>query len=294
MQTLTKRKERIFKQLRTKYEQNESNVNPLFFLLEVEHLFPDGKEVVSFFGKAKGLRPLGTPSNEVENGGEGGEAPSEDQERGRAFESIASRYYPLVGRKLPKGCDCGGIIEQNNDYCVCDTCCKVSTVIESSSRLPNRVSNYDRKPKFRECLSRYQARQDVVIDKRPYEKYLSKHYGDLSKITKKQIFHMLINLGKEDQVKHIHLIHYEMTGVPPNNIDYLVASLMHDFEVLMRLYDDKKGVVSVRQVFYHLLKKNGVPCCKEEFGLRKEDKSLDELLSENPPSTTSSNDRYRS
>ena len=67
---------------------------------------------------------------------------------------------------------------------------------------------------------------------------------------------MLTNLGKEDQVKHIHLIHYEITGVPPNNIDYLKANLMRDFEVLMRLYDDKKGVVSVRQVFYHLLKKD--------------------------------------
>ena len=291
MQTLTKRKERIFKYLDTK-----SEVNPLFFLLEVEHLFPEEREVVSFLGK-------------------GSEAPSEDQERVRAFEAIASRYYPRKGSTLtnpPRGlrplhphegdrkgrsplrCDCGGTIEQNNDYCVCDTCCKVSTVIENSSRLPNRTSNYDRKPKFRECMSRYQARQDVVIDKRPYEKYLSRHYGDLSKVTKKQIFRMLINLGKEDQVKHIHLIHYEITGVPPNNIDYLEASLKHDFEVLMRPYDDKKGVVSVRQVFYHLLKKNGVPCCKEEFGLRKEDKSLDELLSENPSSTTSSNDRYRS
>ena len=265
MQTLTKRKERIFKYLVTKYRQNKSEVNPLFFLLEVEHLFPEGREVVSFLGK-------------------------EDQERVRAFEAIASRFYPLVGRNLPKGCDCGGTIEQGNDYCVCDTCCKVSTVIENSSRLPNRTSNYDRKPKFRECMSRYQARQDVVIDKRPYEKYLSKRYGDLSKVTKKQIFRMLTNLGKEDQVKHIHLIHYEVTGVPPNNIDYLEASLMHDFEVLMRLYDDKKGVVSVRQVFYHLLKKNGVACCKEEFGIRREDAQLPK----GPPTKTSSNDRYRS
>ena len=265
MQTLTKRKERIFKYLDTKYRQNKSEVNPLFFLLEVEQLFPEEREVVSFLGK-------------------------EDQERVRAFESIASRYYPLVSRNLPKGCDCGGTIEQNNDYCVCDMCCKVSTVIEDSSRLPNSVSNYDRKPKFRECISRYQARQDVVIDKRPYEKYLSNRYGDLSRVTKKQIFQMLTNLSLEDQVKHIHLIHYEITGVPPNNIDYLEASLMRDFKVLMRLYDDKKGGVSVRQVFYHLLKKNGVPCCKEEFGIRREDAQLPK----DPPTKTSSNDRYRS
>ena len=288
MQTLTKRKESIVKQL--------SKSDSLFFLLEVEHLFPEEREVVSFLGKAKGLRPLGTPSNEVGGGGEGGEAPSEDQERVRAFNAIASRYYPatrdlsrgLRGRSPP--CDCGGTIEQNNDYYVCDTCCKVSTIIENSDRSPNRTSNYDRKTKFRECISRYQARQDVLIDKRPYEKYLLRHYGDLSKVTKKQIFHMLINLGKENQLKHIHLIHYEITGVPPNNIDYLEESLMHDFEVLIRglhpltnplSKDDKlrvagvpKGrspLVSIRQVFYHLLKKNGVACCKEEFGIRRED-----------------------
>ena len=197
MQTLTKRKERIFKYLDTKYRQNKSEVNPLFFLLEVEHLFQEEREVVSFLGKRGGAHSV------------------------RAFESIASRYYPIVGRNLPKGCDCGGTIEQNNDYCVCDTCYKISTVIEDSSRLPNSASTYDRKPKFRECISRYQARQDVVIDKRPYEKYLSKRYGDLSRVTKKQMFQMLTNLGQEDQVKHIHLIHYEITGVPPNNIDYL-------------------------------------------------------------------------
>ena len=275
MQTLTKRKESIIKQL--------SKSDSLFFLLEVEHLFPEEREVVSF---------LGTPSNEVGGGGE---------ERVRAFDAIASRYYPatcdlsrgLRGRSPP--CDCGGTIEQNNDYYVCGTCCKISTIIENSDRSPNRTSNYDRKTKFREYISRYQARQDVLIDKRPYEKYLLRHYRDLSKVTKKQIFHMLINLGKENQVKHIHLIHYEITGVPPNNIDYLEESLMHDFEVLMRLYDDKKrgasplrsplkppqetgvkgaeppqGVVSIRQVFYHLLKKNGVACCKEEFGIRRE------------------------
>ena len=42
----------------------------------------------------------------------------------------------------------------------------------------------------------------------------------------------------------------------------------------MRLYDEKKGVVSVRQVLYRLLMKNGVVCSKEEFGIKREDKVL--------------------
>ena len=283
MQTLTKRKESIVKQL--------SRSDSLFFLLEVEHLFPEEREVVSLLGK-------------------------EDQERVRAFNAIASRYYPSKGLRplgtpttcnlSPNGgglkgggapfwrsppCDCGGTIEQNNDYYVCDTCCKISTIIENSDHSPNRTSNYDRKTKFREYISRYQARQDVLIDKRPYEKYLLRHYGDLSKVTKKQIFHMLINLGKENQVKHIHLIHYEITGVPPNNIDYLEESLVHDFEVLISSVCQSR-VVSLRKVLYHLLKKNGVSCCKEEFGFRSEPKGA--LLPKYPPSSTSSNDRDRS
>ena len=61
---------------------------------------------------------------------------------------------------------------------------RVATAIENFNLLPDRVTNYERKPKFRECMSRYQARQDVVIDKRPYEKYLSRYYGDFSKVTK--------------------------------------------------------------------------------------------------------------
>ena len=64
MQTLTKRKESIVKQL--------SRSDSLFFLLEVEHLFPEEREVVFLLGK-------------------------EDQERVRAFNAIASRYYPSKG-----------------------------------------------------------------------------------------------------------------------------------------------------------------------------------------------------
>ena len=86
---LTKRKEKITKQL--------SKSDSLFFLLEVEHLFPEGREVVSFLGK-------------------------EDEKRVREFESIASRYVPLVGREIPNCCDCGGTIKQGDDYFVCDTC----------------------------------------------------------------------------------------------------------------------------------------------------------------------------
>ena len=238
MQTLTKRKESIVKQL--------SKSDSLFFQLEVEHLFSEEKEVVSFFEK-------------------------EDEKRVSEFESIASRYYPTKGLHpltfcVAGGCDCGGTIEWGDDYYVCDTCCKISTVIEGSNLLHNKVSNYDRKPKFLDCMSRYQARQDVVIDKQPYEKYLSRHYGDLTKVTKKQIFLMLSRLGREDQVKNLHLIHHEVTGVPPTNIRHLEPVLMRDFEILMR---EKKGVVSMRQVLYDLLRKNGVECCREEFGLKR-------------------------
>ena len=117
MQTLTKRKERIFKCLDAKYRQNKRGANPLFFLLEVESLFPETREVVSFLGE------------------------DQDDQRIRAFEAVASRYYPLVGRTLPNCCDCGGTIEQSKDYCVCDTCYGASTAIESAGRLPNRTTS---------------------------------------------------------------------------------------------------------------------------------------------------------
>ena len=233
MQTLTKRKERIVKQLK--------GSDSLFFQLEVEHLFSEEKEVVSFFEK-------------------------EDEKIVSEFESIASRYVPIVGRKLPNCCDCGGTIEWGDEHCVCDTCCKISTAIEGFDLLRNKVSNYDRKPKFLDCISRYQARQDVVIDKKLFEKYLSKHYADPSKVTKKQIFLMLTTLGMKDQIENLHLIHYELTGVPPKDIRHLVPTLIRDFEILMK---SSEGVVSMRQVLYDLLRGNGVECCREEFGLKR-------------------------
>ena len=222
------------------YKRKLERLDSLFFLLEVEPLFSEEKEVVSFLEQ-------------------------EDQEKVRSFESIAPRYFPIVGRKFENGCDCGGKIDRDSDYCVCNTCCKISISIENFDVAPDRSTNYDRKPKFRDCISRYQARQDVVIDKKLFEKYLSKHYADPSKVTKKQIL-MLTRLGMEDQVENLHLIHYELTGVPPKDIGHLESTLIRNFEVLMR---EKKGVVSVRQVLYDLLRKNGVECCRGEFGLRR-------------------------
>ena len=66
---------------------------------------------------------------------------------------------------------------------------------------------------------------------------------------------------------------------------------MNDFEVLISSVCPSR-VVSPRKVLYHLLKKNGVSCCKEEFGFRSEPKGG--LLPKYPPSSTSSNDSYHS
>ena len=230
MQTLTKRKESIVKQL--------SKSDSLFFQLEVDPLFSEEKEVVSFFEK----------------------------EDDSAFEAIASKYVQ-VSKELPEDCDCGGTIEWGDDHRVCDTCGKISMRIEGSDLLRTRVSSYDRKSKFLACLRRFQARQDVVLDTSLYEKYLSRHYGDLTKVTKKQVFLMLVQLGREKDVENLHLIHHEVTGVPPTNIRHLESVLLQDFEHFVRY---SKRRFRVRQVFYHLLKERGIPCCKEEFGLTKE------------------------
>ena len=105
-----------------------------------------------------------------------------------------------------------------------------------------------------------------MIDKKPYEKYLLKHYTDLSKVTKKQIFLMLTTIGMKDQIENFCLIHYELAGVPPKDIGHLVPTLIRDFEILMK---NNKGVVIMRQVLHDLLRGNGVECCREEFGLKR-------------------------
>ena len=75
--------------------------------------------------------------------------------------------------------------------------------------------------------------------------------------------------------ENINLIHYNLTGVKPDNISYLEDKLLDDFDALTELYDkrfkniDRKNFINTQYVLYQLLMRHKHSCIKEDFTILK-------------------------
>ena len=56
-------------------------------------------------------------------------------------------------------------------------------------------------------------------------------------ITKNHILLFLKELGYSNHYENVHLIHYNFTGIKPDDISYLEEQLLDDFDALTDLYD---------------------------------------------------------
>ena len=74
------------------------------------------------------------------------------------------------------------------------------------------------------------------------------------------------------------LIHYNLTGIKPDDITYLENKLMHDIELLSEKYEQKmikegnierKSFINSQYVLYQLLNRHKYPCNRDDFNLLK-------------------------
>ncbi len=89
----------------------------------------------------------------------------------------------------------------------------------------------------------------------------------------------LEDLNYPDQYENIHLIHYNLTGIKPDNISHLEDVLIKDFEMLVEAYDvlfpadctknSRKNFINAQYVLYQLLIKNKHQCERSNFTLLK-------------------------
>lgn len=148
---------------------------------------------------------------------------------------------------------------------------------------------YDRKIHFRDCINQYQGKQNSTIDDQVYkdlENQLENNYiliGDkhtdrkirFSKVTKEQILMLLKDLEYTKHYENVHLIHYMLTGVKPDDISHLEDQLLDDFDTLTELYDktfkgiNRKNFINTQYVLYQLLRRHKHPCKKEDFAILK-------------------------
>ncbi len=223
-----------------------------------------------------------------------------------SYIEIANKYVDIninfnENKKVKITCqECGNSknfeIEEGNLY-ICSNCSTQQNILKnvSSYKDINRINisstyQYDRKIHFRDCINQYGGKQNCFINKEVYDeleeqfelhhllvgsvKSESQHYR-FKNITKEHINMFLKELGYTKHYENINLIHYNLTGIKPDDIGYLEEKLLDDFDVLTKTYDklykhlDRKNFINTQYVLYQLLVRHKHPCSKEDFSILK-------------------------
>lgn len=182
----------------------------------------------------------------------------------------------------------------NNITYVCNRCYSKQMIFKHNSSYNDidrvNISNkymYERKIHFRDCINQYQAKQNNTILPIVYEELeeeFRRHHllvdSDDNKekfknITKKHIMIFLKELNYSKHYENVHLIHYNMTNIKPNDISHLEDKLLDDFDILIDLYEKefknitRKSFINTLYVLYQLLYRHKYNCDKEEFIILK-------------------------
>ena len=148
---------------------------------------------------------------------------------------------------------------------------------------------YDRKTHFRECIKRFQGKQNVNIPPKVFDDIIQQlvsyqlipdNYREQDKIkifkdVKREHIQMILkDLGYSKYYEDIVYIYHKITGQEIPDITHLENNLMNDFDALLEMYDstfktDRKNFINNQYVLYQLLRKYKYNCRKEEFQFLK-------------------------
>lgn len=187
-------------------------------------------------------------------------------------------------------------IEEGNIY-ICLNCSSQQFILRNvtSYKDINRINisskyMYDRKIHFRDCINQYQGKQNSSISQDVYDSLIKqfeshhliepesecKNSKDRFKhITKEHISIFLKELSFTKHYENINLIHYNLTGIKPDDIGYLEDKLLDDFDVITEAYDrifknlDRKNFINTQYILFQLLLRHKHPCKKEDFSMLK-------------------------
>jgi ribosomal protein L37AE/L43A len=148
--------------------------------------------------------------------------------------------------------------------------------------------SYDRKVHFRDCINQYQGKQNSTIEQKVYdalEDQFQRHHLLIddpkkeirfSRIAKEHIAMFLKELGLTKHYENVNLIHYNLTGIRPDDISHLEDKLLADFDALTEMYDKKfknkiqrTNFINTQYVLYQLLQRHKHSCIKSDFVMLK-------------------------
>lgn len=183
------------------------------------------------------------------------------------------------------------------DIYICLICSSQQFVMRNTTSYKdiNRINisskyMYDRKIHFRDCINQYQGKQNSNISQKVYDdliaQFESHHLIELDsknknskerfkKITKEHVSMFLKELSYTKHYENVNLIHYNLTGIKPDDIGYLEDKLLDDFDIITEAYDrlfkhlDRKNFINTQYILYQLLLRHKHPCRKEDFSMLK-------------------------
>lgn len=149
--------------------------------------------------------------------------------------------------------------------------------------------SYDRRVHFRECIKRYQGKQNVNIESTIFEELVQQFsryqlipedFELLPKqvafenVNRRHIMLFLKELGYNKYYEDVVYIYNKVTGKEIPDISHLENDLMLDFDTLVDLYDqtfktERKNFINNQYVLFQLLRKYKYPCKKEDFNFLK-------------------------
>jgi ribosomal protein S24E len=186
---------------------------------------------------------------------------------------------------------------EEGDIYICLNCSSQQFVMRNTTSYKdiNRINisskyMYDRKIHFRDCINQYQGKQNSNISQKVYDDLIqqfeshhliepeSKHKNSKERfknITKEHVSMFLKELSYTKHYENVNLIHYNLTGIKPDDIGYLEDKLLDDFDVITEAYDrlfkhlDRKNFINTQYILYQLLLRHKHPCKKEDFSMLK-------------------------
>ena len=184
-----------------------------------------------------------------------------------------------------------------DNHFVCSSCGMVVSISNDnliSFRDIERINigskyTYDRKTHFRECIKRFQGKQNVNIPPKLFSDVMEQlrsydlipiDYQDLEKskafekVKREHIQMILKDLGYSKHYEDIVYIYNKITGHEIPDITHLENNLLNDFDDLLECYDqtfktDRKNFINNQYVLYQLLRKYKYNCKKQDFQFLK-------------------------
>ena len=201
-----------------------------------------------------------------------------------------AKVYKIVCKNC-RVCKDFDIVDENIH--ICTNCSAQEIIVKNISSYKDidriNISSkylYDRKVHFRDNINQYQGKQNVTIHQQVYddlERQFELHHLLLDEsqckdkkdrfrnITKEHVYMFLKELDYTKHYENATMIHYNMTGIKPDDIGHLEERLLEDFDLLTETYDkifkniDRKNFINTSFVLFLLLSKYKHPCKKEDF-----------------------------